>query len=247
MPRLTAETGPAAGRRVDRRSVLAGGAIAIGLLAMRPRGGWADDPPPDAGRLPIPGKELKAHSVEPPNGEPDLAALVANEITPRSLFYVRSHGPTPTVDVASYRLTVDGLVESPREFSLDELRAGFPTLDVTATLTCAGSRRSEMAEEKPIGGVPWGPGAIGNAVWTGVDLAAVLASLKIKPEARHVVLTGLDAIKEGDAPPFPFGASIARERVERPAGPDAPATPGAESSRASISPSSTRWPRTFTC
>src|SRR5512144_1699980 len=38
-------------------------------------------------------------------------------------FLVLSAGPTPRVDLATWRLRVDGLVERPREWSWEEIRA----------------------------------------------------------------------------------------------------------------------------
>src|SRR5918999_665068 len=62
-------------------------------------------------------------------------------VTPVESFFTRSHAPVPTIDPATWRLSVGGLVERTRSFSLDELRRTFPRRAVTATLVCAGLRR----------------------------------------------------------------------------------------------------------
>ncbi len=55
---------------------------------------------------------------------------------------MRNHGPVPDVDTATFRLRVDGLVDTPLELSLDELRDGrFAAREELATLQCAGNRR----------------------------------------------------------------------------------------------------------
>src|SRR5262249_14692806 len=119
------------------------------------------------------------------------------QVTPTELFFVRCHGAAPSVAASDYRLTVGGEVQALLTLTLAELREHFPTTSVTAALTCAGNRRREL-EGFATGpsGLPWGAGAIGNAVWTGVRLADVLRAAGIGPDARHVAFTGLD---EADA------------------------------------------------
>jgi sulfite oxidase len=80
--------------------------------------------------------------------------------------------------------------------------------DVEATLTCAGNRRQEMSVIKPVAGVQWDAGAIGNARWTGALLADVLRAAEIQDGAKHVWFEGLDPIKEKDGSVAPFGGSI---------------------------------------
>ena len=45
---------------------------------------------------------------------------------------------------------------------------------VTATVMCAGNRRSEMNEIKIVKGLEWGAAAVSNALWSGVLLRDVL-------------------------------------------------------------------------
>ena len=157
--------------------------------------------------------DLIVRTADPYNAEPRLLALVADQITPVKQFYVRNHGPIPTVDVKSYKLTIDGLVEKPLEFSLDALKTQFREVSAEATLTCAGSRRQELSAIKPVSGVQWDAGAIGNARWTGVSLADVLRLAVTKPTAQHVWFEGLDPIKEKDGSVAPFGGSIPLSKV----------------------------------
>jgi len=156
--------------------------------------------------------DLIVRSADPYNAEPRLLALVADHITPVEQFYVRSHGPVPKIDAKSFKLTIDGLVESPLEYSLDDLKQ-FSETSVEATLTCAGSRRQELSAIKPVGGVQWDAGAIGNAKWTGVSLAQVLQKAHIKSSVKHVWFEGLDPIKEKDGSVAPFGGSIPLSKV----------------------------------
>ncbi|SJZ84606.1 molybdopterin-dependent oxidoreductase [Consotaella salsifontis] len=73
---------------------------------------------------------------------------------------------------ANWRLDVSGLVEAPRGFSLDELRAMPARTQIT---------RHDCVE---------GWSAIGG--WTGVPLAALLKEVKVKPAARFVVFRCAD-------------------------------------------------------
>jgi DMSO/TMAO reductase YedYZ molybdopterin-dependent catalytic subunit len=76
---------------------------------------------------------------------------------------------------ADWRLKVGGLVEAPAEFSLAELRAMPARTQIT---------RHDCVE---------GWSCIGK--WTGVQLAAVLDKVKLKPEARYVVFTCADELE----------------------------------------------------
>src|SRR6478735_8405403 len=106
--------------------------------------------------------DLIVRTPDPLNAEPRLLALVADQITPVKHFYVRSHGPVPTVNAKNFKLTIDGMVDKPLTLTLDDLKQ-FPEISVEATLTCAGNRRQELSAIKPVGGVQWDAGAIGNA------------------------------------------------------------------------------------
>ncbi len=161
-------------------------------------------------------ERLIVWTAEPLNAETPLPLLCRSDVTPTELFFVRSHGSTPAVDPGAYRLTVGGEMREPLVLSLAELRERFPRTTVTATLACAGNRRRELSRVAPVeGGIPWGAGAIGNAVWTGVRLGDLLRAAGIGPEARHVAFTGLDeADAEGRS--VLFGGSIPVEKALAP-------------------------------
>lgn len=185
-------------------------AAAAALVTAHTRTLWPQDRPPAAAAK---AAQLLVRSENPFNAEPPLADLVADEVTPTERFFVRSHGPTPQVDAKSYSLTVAGLVRKPLTLSLDDVQKKFAAHTLAASLTCAGNRRVEMARLKPISGVQWDAGAIGNAAWTGADLAEILHAAEIEPGAKHVWFEGLDPIPEKDGSEAPFGGSIPLERV----------------------------------
>ncbi len=126
---------------------------------------------------------------EPQNLEAPFAELADTFVTPTHKFYVRSHFAAPEVAADSFRLTVDGLVETPLSLSLADLRE-MATVSRPATLECAGNGRVFLVPA--VAGAQWGLGAVGTAVWTGVPLGAVLDRAKVKAGAVDVVLTGAD-------------------------------------------------------
>jgi sulfite oxidase len=155
------------------------------------------------------------HQEYPFNAEPPGDLLRQSLLTPQERFFVRTHGTIPTVDPTSYRLRITGLVEHEREFSLDELKALSSAHTVTATLQCAGNRRNELVEIKPMPGkVPFGA-AISTATWGGIPLREVLQAVGVKKEAQYVAFRSLDEIHETEET-ISYGASIALEKALSP-------------------------------
>jgi sulfite oxidase len=76
---------------------------------------------------------LHLHQKEPLNAEPfDSRELIAHNITPLHLIFDRNHGPIPDITEDGYRLTVNGLVTRPMEFTLSDLKEMPPTEIVAA-------------------------------------------------------------------------------------------------------------------
>ena len=72
---------------------------------------------------------------------------------------------------------------------------------------------SEMGAVAPVAGVPWTPGAIGNASWTGVSLAAVLRACGAEHHpSLHVAFACADTC-ELEGKRFNYGASIPIEKA----------------------------------
>jgi sulfite oxidase len=155
---------------------------------------------------------------DPFNGGPPLEELARDLVTPTPLFFVRSHGTVPVVDASAFRLQVEGAVNRPLSLSLEDLARGFERVRLPATLQCAGLRRDELITVAEVGGeLPWSGDAIGNAVWSGVRLADVLAAAGAAGDGSgaHVSFVGLDRIaKEGSI--IPFGASIPSHKARSP-------------------------------
>jgi sulfite oxidase len=159
--------------------------------------------------------DLIVHEQEPLNAETNLAALAEGPLTATDAFYVRGHGPVPRCDRAAWRLRVHSFVERELELSLSTLREAFQERHVTATLQCAGNRRAGLAAIRDLPGeAPWGPGATGTAIWTGVALADVLAVAKPVDDALHVGFEGIDLCSQA-SPPERFGGSIPLDKACR--------------------------------
>jgi sulfite oxidase len=154
------------------------------------------------------GPGLIVHSTRPYNAEPPLDRLVTSFVTPQTEFYVRCHGDIPALDEAAHRLRVGGRVATPLELSLAELRERFPRRTVRAVMQCAGNRRADLHQVRPVSGDPWAGAAIGNASWTGTPLAAVLEAAGVeRGPTLHVAFAACDEC-EADGLRFRYGASI---------------------------------------
>jgi DMSO/TMAO reductase YedYZ molybdopterin-dependent catalytic subunit len=134
----------------------------------------------------FPGMIVRA--TEPQNLEFPFVAL-DGFLTPNEQFYVRNHFAAPKIDVKAWKLSVTGAVKQPLELTYDELLK-LPTRTLTATLECAGNGRAFLVP--PVNGVQWGAGAVSNAEWSGVPLAAILEKAGLKDSAVEVVLEGAD-------------------------------------------------------
>ena len=118
--------------------------------------------------------------------------------TPIDAFFVRQHLPRPSVDLAQYRLRVDGKVGRQLDMSLDELRR-LPQHELPATLECTGNGRAFYRPRVP--GMQWTRGAIGNAVWRGPRLSEVLKAAAFEANAGYVTFNGAD-VGAGKTPDF---------------------------------------------
>lgn len=170
--------------------ILTGAAVAAGVAG--PAAGQAP-------ASPVPGKErLIVRSPRPINLETRLGDLT-DYLTPEGLFFVRNNYDVPTVDPARWTLRVEGEVEQPLALSLDDLRR-LPPVTQDVALECAGNGR---AFHRPrASGIQWEYGAVGNARWTGVRLADVLALARPRPAGRHVAFDGADRPPTEQAPDF---------------------------------------------
>lgn len=128
------------------------------------------------------------------------------DITPVDRFFIRSHAPTPRIDVASWELHVDGDgVRRQITFTYDDLCTRFPLTSMVRTIECAGNRRVGFGAElgQTFDGTQWGRGAISTAEWTGVRLRDLLEPAGITSAACEVLAESLDEIRGRRPLPLP--------------------------------------------
>jgi DMSO/TMAO reductase YedYZ molybdopterin-dependent catalytic subunit len=137
--------------------------------------------------------ELSTLSEDPECRETALPAL-DSWITPTERFYVRNHfSQMPDADASTWRLSVEGEVETPLDLGYEEL-SSLPARTVVATLECAGNSRSYLTP--PAEGISFRHGAVGNAEWTGVPLRELLSRARPKPDTVEVLFKGADSGEE---------------------------------------------------
>ena len=150
---------------------------------------------------------------EPTNLETPLDQ-VDSYFTPTELFYIRSHFPAPRLDPASYQLRVDGAVRNPLTLSYKQLR-DMPSETRVAALECAGNSRVFLVPQ--VAGAQWELGAVGNAEWTGVPLAALLERAGLEEDACEIVLEAADRGTPAEPPvppgPISYARSLPRDKA----------------------------------
>jgi DMSO/TMAO reductase YedYZ molybdopterin-dependent catalytic subunit len=125
--------------------------------------------------------------------------LLDAEVTPAARFFVRNNGQTPDVSGArdeTWRLKVDGEVNTVLDLSLAALKREFPNVTLRLTLECAGNGRKFF--RPAASGNQWTFGGVGCADWTGVRLKDVLERAGLKKTAVYTGHYGADAHLSGD-------------------------------------------------
>lgn len=133
--------------------------------------------------------------------------LLDDKITPASRLFVRNNGiPPEDVSAKTWTLTIDGLVDTPLELSIADLKARFETHTLQLQLECGGNGRKFY---KPgASGNQWTFGAVGCPEWTGVRLKDVLEAAGVKPEAIYTAHYGADTHLSGDASKNPISRGV---------------------------------------
>jgi DMSO/TMAO reductase YedYZ molybdopterin-dependent catalytic subunit len=162
------------------------------------------------GNNPIPeGKhpELKILNDRPWNIETP-AHLLDDDITPEDKLFVRNNGKLPEViDVKNWTLNIWGeSVTRPRTYTLEELKQRFKVYRYQMVLECAGNGRS--AFNPTVQGIPWGNGAVGCPVWTGIRLRDVLQDTGLKSDAVYIGYEGKDIHLSGNIDQRPISRGV---------------------------------------
>lgn len=129
------------------------------------------------------------------------------DLTPTGLHYLLIHFDIPEVDASSWRLEMRGLVKTPLQLDMDEIRSR-PARTLPVTLECAGNGRARL-EPRPLS-QPWLVEAIGTAEWTGTSLGPILDDAGLLPDCRELVFTGADrGVQGGEEHDYARSLSVA--------------------------------------
>jgi DMSO/TMAO reductase YedYZ molybdopterin-dependent catalytic subunit len=186
---------------------------AMFTAAAVPAGVWAAD---ETVRLPFENGErelvkypqkraLIRLSSRPPQLETPFAVFNEGAITPNDAFFVRYHlgGSPPVRELLmpdAFRVQVLGKVKTPLKLSVEELRAQFEPVEVTAVNQCSGNSRGFF--QPRVAGGQLGNGAMGNAKWKGARLKDVLEKAALAADAKQVLFNGLDVPPAPKVPDF---------------------------------------------
>ena len=109
----------------------------------------------------------------------DDVAGISSYVTPNDSFYRidTAFGRVPQVDPGNWKLRFTGMVDNPYEITFNEIQA-MDLSDYVITLSCVSNE---------VGG-----NLVGNAVWTGVPLSALLDRAGVQPGADQVVGRSVD-------------------------------------------------------
>jgi DMSO/TMAO reductase YedYZ molybdopterin-dependent catalytic subunit len=166
-----------------RRFLTAVGGLTVGAagMAMVARRSHGPDPSVTAARavsLPRPGRAT-AGPTSQPFAEPGLSPYV----TPTDDFYrIDTALSIPRVPVDAWRLDVAGRVDRPFSLAYDDLLA-LPSIELPVTLQCVSNE---------VGG-----DLVGNAVWQGVPLDALLERAGVQSGGTQVVGRSVDGWSAG--------------------------------------------------
>lgn len=112
-------------------------------------------------------------------------------ITPSGLCFERHHGGVAEIDPAKHRLMINGLVEKPLVFTMDDIKR-MPRTNRVHFLECAANSGMEWRGAQ-LNGCQFTHGMVHNVMYTGVPLKAVLDEAGLRPNAKWLMLEGGDA------------------------------------------------------
>ena len=112
-------------------------------------------------------------------------------ITPNGLCFERHHAGIAEVDPAKHRLMVNGLVDTPLVFTMEDIRR-FPRENKIYFLECAANSGMEWRGAQ-MNGCQYTHGMVHCLMYTGVRLRHVLEEAGLKSGAKWILAEGADA------------------------------------------------------
>lgn len=112
-------------------------------------------------------------------------------ITPNGLCFERHHGGRADIDPTEHRLMINGLVDEPVVFTVEELRR-LPQESRFRFLECAANSGMEWRGAQ-LNGCQYTHGMVHCVQYTGVPLKILLEQAGVKPEGKWLLAEGADA------------------------------------------------------
>ena len=112
-------------------------------------------------------------------------------ITPNGLCFERHHSGVAQVDPAQHRLMINGLVEQPLVFTMDDIKR-FPRQNRIYFLECAANSGMEWRGAQ-LNGCQFTHGMVHCVQYTGVPLKRILDEAGLKTSAKWIMAEGADA------------------------------------------------------
>jgi sulfane dehydrogenase subunit SoxC len=113
-------------------------------------------------------------------------------ITPSGLCFERHHSGVADIDPAKHRLMVNGLVDKPMVFTVDDLKRFPGRINRAYFLECAANGGMEWRGSQ-LNGCQFTHGMVHNVWYTGIPLKAVLDEAGVKTNGKWVLAEGADA------------------------------------------------------
>jgi DMSO/TMAO reductase YedYZ molybdopterin-dependent catalytic subunit len=179
--RLAGEVSPPEARVISRRRFLIqlGGLVAtivvVGADVTQVLRAQAAPEPPQMVEAPIPFPNRYSPVQPVPGTRPEYTAVEDH-------YRIDINLTSPTVDPATWRLVIGGLVATPLSLTLDQIKTVYVSMDQFVTLSCISN---------PVGGT-----LIGTTLWTGVPLRDVLAQAGPATTARYAHIMSEDGFDE---------------------------------------------------
>ncbi|MDE3171273.1 MAG: DUF520 family protein [Acidobacteriota bacterium] len=135
-------------------------------------------------------------------------------VTPASLHFILSHGfDPPDINPAEHRLLIDGMVDRPLIFSVDDLRR-LPSVSRFHYLECHGNSAvggpTGIPRKAPDATVQQTHGLTSCSEWTGVQVSLLLKEVGVQKGATWIVAEGADVVKHTKSIPMEKAKEIVR-------------------------------------
>jgi sulfane dehydrogenase subunit SoxC len=113
-------------------------------------------------------------------------------ITPNGICFERHHGGAPEIDPSKHRLMINGLVDKPLVFTLEDLKRFPGRTNKIYFLECAANGGMEWKGAQ-LNGCQFTHGMIHNVMYTGIPLKVLLDEAGVKTNGKWVMPEGADS------------------------------------------------------